>query len=567
MKIESDIRQFNTKPELKAAVRKSTATMSAAEQTKTAPSFTGGVDMLLRFLDTNQAWGANLVDLGFMVFPRSVTDYTRGIAAGNETLRREGSGTANHSMIGMYGTAAGLALAAGLNKAYKLGKNDVKANSIFADSETIDLHGKIFNEKIKASAGNPGANPLREYLTETLKNYEAMQGINPQNKNTAVWKRFSDKSVEDAVNILEREIKSDGSKISKSAAANIRSILVSDTGLENTYRIIAKEGERQHSSRYSIDSIVENLYKLGKTFTKDTVSETFKKSADAAENIFLKSLKSMNLKRSLAGIGIASAVGVSVQPINMYLTKQKTGKSGFVGGGEEDKSAGFKIKKAVVAGLFGAGVLATIGNPKNLMKNLQFKGLSPTINQFKFIYGITIMSRFLSARNDNELKEATFKDVMGFANWLLLGNFVQKLAAQSFDKSLIKKSGNGVLKWITGSVLKTRDEVLFDNLGKRAFDAAGNALTYKEMVKLADNTAKKTLRRLSIAQVAGYAYSGLVLGIGIPRLNILFTKRRMAKQEAAKKAAELQKTSSEDAMLRPENRNFLNTKFTGAFLK
>lgn len=69
-------------------------------------------------------------------------------------------------------------------------------------------------------------------------------------------------------------------------------------------------------------------------------------SADIAKNTFLKAMKSMNVKRSLIGIGIASAVGVSAQPVNMYLTKKKTGKSGFVGGGGEDKSTGFKIKKA-----------------------------------------------------------------------------------------------------------------------------------------------------------------------------------------------------------------------------
>ena len=123
----------------------------------------------------------------------------------------------------------------------------------------------------------------------------------------------------------------------------------------------------------------------------------------------------------------------------MYITKKKTGNSGFVGGGKEDNSTGFKIRKSLVAGLFGAGVLATIGNPKNLIKDLQFKGFTPTIKQFKFIYGVTIMSRFLSSRNDNELKECSIKDTLGFANWLILGNFVQKLVAQALDKSLIKR--------------------------------------------------------------------------------------------------------------------------------
>lgn len=543
MKIESDIRQLNIPQLRKANVERrnntqTTPTTATTADTSANPNFTGGFDLFCRFLDTNQAWGANLVDLGFMVAPRTITDFSRGANAGVETLRREGFGNANHSMIGLYGTLAGLMLATGINGAYNLGKDDVKVNSIFADSETIDLQGKIYADKLKAAAGNSSANPLREYLTETLKNYEALKGIDEKNPKANIWKGFSDNSVEDAVKILEQEIKKGGSKLSKEAANNIRTILASDTGLENTYRIVAKPGERPHSSRYSIDSVVENLYKLGKVFSKDKVIEAFQKSTDVADNVFLKALKAMNLKRSLIGIGIASAVGISAQPLNMYLTKLKTGNSNFVGGGEEDKSFGFKVKKAAVALLFGAGVMATIGNPKNLMKNLQFKGLSPTINQFKFIYGVTIMSRFLSARNDNELKEASFKDILGFANWLLLGNFVQKLVAQSFDKSLIKKSGKGALNWITGSVLKTRDEILLKHLGKKAFDESGKALSYTNMVKLADSATKKTLRHLTIAQLAGYAYSGLVLGIGIPRLNIMFTKRRMAKQEAAKAAAQ-----------------------------
>lgn len=246
----------------------------------------------------------------------------------------------------------------------------------------------------------------------------------------------------------------------------------------------------------------------------------------------------MNKNRSLVGIGIASAVGVSAQPLNMYITKKKTGNSGFVGGGEEDKSAKFKAKKAAVAALFGAGVLSTIENPLKLIKNpkllgeaLQFKGFSPTIKQFKFIYGITIMSRFLAARNDNELTESTIKDTLGFANWLILGNFVQKLVAQGLDKSLVKRDGKGLVNWLKNSSLKTREEVLHSALGKKAFKN-GKALGLMEMIKELPkgHAARKQLGFLTLAQLAGYAYSGIVLGTGIPKLNIYLTKRRMAKQ-------------------------------------
>ena len=528
---------------------------------KQNPNFTGGVDMALRFLDTNQAWGACAVDLGCMVLPRTITDFSRGTDAGMETARREGTGTVNHSLVGAYGSLAGLVLAAGINKAYNLVDNDIKASSIFADSETLDLHGKIYDAKLKASKTDSSINPLKEYLRETLKNYEV---LNPNDNGK--WVILNDEEIEKTANILETEIKSGNKKISKEAFNNAKNTIISSIGAENNFRIIANTGDKPHTSRYSADYIVENLYKLGKVFSKDKVQDAFMNSADIAKNTFLKAMKSMNVKRSLIGIGIASAVGVSAQPVNMYLTKKKTGKSGFVGGGGEDKSTGFKIKKGLFAALFGTGVLATIGRPQDLIKNLQFKGFTPTIKQFKFIYGVTIMSRFLSARNDNELTESTIKDTLGFANWLILGNFVQKLVAQSLDKSLIKKDGNGVMKWITNSVLKSRDEILHSSLGQKAFKD-GKALNYSEMVKLADKATKKKLRILSLAQVIGYAYSGLVLGRGIPKLNIYLTNRREAKKAAANQTSvqnsnvgepkDAEKTNVAEEMLKQSNVEFL----------
>ena len=559
MKVDSDFRQLNIKQiEPKKDSKKGFPTKQQFNY-QTNPSFTGGADLFLRFLDTNQAWGANAVDLFCMVLPRTLTDFGRGPDAGIETLRREGMGTANHSMVGVYGTLAGLALATGINGIYKFGKDDVKASSIFADAETMDMQGSSWNNVLKQNKENP----LHEHLTNVLKNYEALSTT-----ENGKWVKFKDNDIEEVVNILEKEIQSNTPKINKDALSNARTRLISSIGVENNLRIIAEEGQKAHTSRYTVDSILENTYKLGKVFTKDKVKEAFMNSSDIAENAFLKAMKSMNVKRSLLGIGMASLVGISAQPLNMYLTKKKTGKSGFVGGGAEDKSTGFKIKKSLVALLFGGGVLATIGKPKELIKNLQFKGFTPTIKQFKFIYGITIMSRFLSSRNDNELRESTIKDTLGFASWLILGNFVQKLVAQSMDKSLIKKDGEGAMNWIKNSVLKSRDEVLHAALGEKVFKD-GKALSFKEMVKAlpANSPARKQLKILSIAQLAGYAYSALALGFGIPRLNIFITNKIEAKK-AAKAAGQNGNLNTiqqpADKMLTPENRAFLNHKnFTG----
>jgi hypothetical protein len=117
MKVENDIRpQVNIK-QLKP-LKNNQKTIASK-----TPSFTGFSPVaVLNFLDTSPAWGACAVDLGFMVTPRTVTDFGRGADAGFETMRREGMGTTNHSSVGLYGALAGLALATGINRSYGLTK-------------------------------------------------------------------------------------------------------------------------------------------------------------------------------------------------------------------------------------------------------------------------------------------------------------------------------------------------------------------------------------------------------------------------------------------------------------
>ena len=75
---------------------------------------------------------------------------------------------------------------------------------------------------------------------------------------------------------------------------------------------------------------------------------------------------------------------------------------------------------------------------------------------------------------------------------------------------------------------------------------------------------KGKLRALSIAQIAGYLYSGIILGFGIPKLNIYMTNKSEAKRKAklaAEKAkqAEVQPNAQTQftSMNKPEMKEFL----------
>ena len=95
-------------------------TIQQQNQIKQQANFRGPVDLTYRYLATNQAIGANLVDLSFMVLPRTFNDgIKRGPAAGLETGRREIMGTVNDSCVGLFGAASGALIAGSLTKKYK----------------------------------------------------------------------------------------------------------------------------------------------------------------------------------------------------------------------------------------------------------------------------------------------------------------------------------------------------------------------------------------------------------------------------------------------------------------
>ena len=530
-------------------------------------NFKGASDYIslgLRFLDTNQAWGANGVDVGSMVLPRTTVDtINRGPAAGLETGRREASGTINHSLIGVYGSLAALAFSLALNKTF-----NVRADKIFADNESFDIIGKYFHNNIQKNGRN-GA--LEATLGDVLKNVTTTnngQDISLSERNVQVIKERMLKA------LASPDIDKD--TIPASTRQYLVNYIIEATGSESDYKL--KGFNKETTSNLS--TFVENLYNISKTLTKENVIKEFEKAAKFSENEFIKSIKKLNNRRTIAGMAVASGIGMSIQPMNIYLTKKKTGSDGFVGveGREKDKSFGFKLWKLAAAAVFGGGIVANLAMKKGgLLKNIQYKGLVPTINQFKFIYGLTIMSRFMVARDKDELRESVVKDVLGFFNWLVLGNFVAKgvVLAMDKEKSLLK---NPKESSFFKKILKTRDEVLVEGLKKANISSVskdGKALKFSEMLKLlpASETGKAVSRRLKIlnlAQVAGYLYSGLVLGIGIPKLNIYMTNKSEAKRKARlaeKKALEAKQMpqlsqagadASKLEFLQPDMNKFLN---------
>lgn len=513
------------------------------------PTFTGAeaFTSFLRFLDTNPFWGATFVDLGSMGIPRTTVDFTRSPEAGLETARREGTSTANDALIGIYGLGAGYILSRSFSSDF-----GIKAHKMFISDETLDILSHTWNEKLKTK------DPLDKFLTQVMSD---VKGFNPEHLEKSRidekgWVGIDKITQKNIVKTLKEEIKTGSDSLSKESKAYLKSLILTSVGTENNIKLEKIIQGKELKSVSSLDTFIDNIYKSSKAFTNNKVASAFK-SSNMLDNSFIKGLKKLNRSTAILGIGFATAIGMSAQPLNRYLTKKKTGKDDFVGGGKKDTSTRFKILRAGIATTFVLGALRTIGKYSEILSKIQFKGLVPTIAQFKFAYGLTIFTRIFSAANDNELRESTFKDTLGFVNWLILGGFVSKLTASAFEKLPQFKNkgekfilhneaenGKGLFKWLTNSNLITRDEILYTEFKKAGISVLkdGKAMKFREMLKIAPEFAKTKIRYLNMIQFAGYLYSGLVLGVGVPKLNIAITKavgkRQKAKEENNQKSNE-----------------------------
>lgn len=550
------------------------------QKQQSQPRFTGApktaATLLLRFLDTNQAIGANSVDLCSMVIPRTVYDFhKRGADAGVETARRESMGTINHSLVGVYGTLGGMLVASALNRRFK--NDNLRVDKLFADNATTDILARYRLNSLRKEP-KPEVSNVKSYLNEVFDNLKV---YNPANKDAVDgWVGIKGKERDLVIEKLEDLLKN-GKKdqIDKDSLNYIKNLLVSSTGGEKQVKLeFFKDGKLEKKATNNLSTFIENLHNVSKVYMKKDIEEIFKNSVDIDSNAFVNALKSMNLKRSVIGLGIATAIGVSTQPINKYLTFKKTGQTGFVGveGREEDHSTKFKIMKTVAGILLAGAAISTITTkPSEFLSKIQFKGMLPTVDQLKLVYGMTIGSRLLAARDKDELRESAIKDSLGFLNLLVLGALVAKGSAKLLDKSkslitLKPNSGKGFVNWLKNSTLRNRDEVLLTELkahGKEVIKD-GKALTFKELMKLSETlptdvqkSLKGKLRVLNLSQAIGYLYSGLVLGVGVPALNAHMTAKSDAKYkaiaEAKKKAAgEQNQTAQAPATQQVSMQNF-----------
>lgn len=537
----------------------------------------------LNFLNTNPAVGACFVDFFSMVMPRTAVDLGRSVDAGIETGIRESTGTVNHALAGIVGLGAGYAVSAAFNRA-----NGVNAHLMFLNGHAIDT----FKDFVKSSEVSNGYDK-KAYWTKFFK---SLQGLNTDNGQA--WHKLSNETIEKAANIMSSD---SGEKysVSKKAMAEVAELITGQTGAGSSFKVMKQNvvgsnvSEIESGVNGSLRELVESAHSMFKAVCDKAKHDNTSVVQDLEK--FLSGVKNRKVATVAAGLAIPVGIGIAAQPVNRYLTKKRTGNDGFVGveGREPNKTTSFKIFKALLGVGLGSAMIATIlKNPtklytkfgtasKEILAKLQYKGKVPTLDQFKFIYGMTIMSRIMAARDENEVRECTIKDTLGFANWLILGGFVSKLASKAFNKGLLNYNetihGKGTWNVIKNAVEKTHEEILYPALNKfgiKTVGENGKALPFRKLMNLLaekaetpeataemKKLAKDTMTRLkykNAAQMLGYLYSGIVLGFGIPKLNIAITKYFDGKKANNKKVENVDDKikMATLSMMKPESKTF-----------
>lgn len=482
------------------------------------PNFRGPIDAPLTqglaALSTNPMLNASLVDVFAMGLPRTIVEYKeRNKYAGFEMAFREFTGTFIACFsAGLFGQMINKTMSKRIQPEIKVNENSWASNNTIDVLNQINKSGKNYSKNLFNSLS--GLNRNEEQAWNKI-NWDKIEWYDKEAWNNLKWdnKEFEGvhnkiKSEKSIIETFDKLISD--KKLSKNDSKNLQNILtervINAVGAESN--ITLKSGDK------SITSTVQNILRDSIDMGKNVFS------AKESEKTIVK-LKKLNKVKTLGALTLSIVLALTNQAINRYITQKRTGSKEFVGNmdyeshignnSQTDKKKNLNFNKVLASAGFVAMLakVMNIKNTKDFFKKLEFTGPTTSGNAIKTVYGALILGRFFASKDNTELRETVVRDYLGFLNWLVLGGFVAKGVGNLLDKDRknlfnTSKDGKGVKHWLNDVSLKTHSEIAAQG-GK---------------------DIKKNLRKLNVAHISGLAYSALMLGILLPKLNISMTKHK-----------------------------------------
>lgn len=472
----------------------------------------------LYLLQNNDMLNAAAIDVFAMDTPRTIVEYKyRGKHSGREMAFREYTGT----FIAEFSSALFAFITGKIVS--KFHKPEIKTNSSsWTTNNALDVLSNIYKKSDKTQKG---------FIYDTLDNLKGISG-----KDITSFSAVDEAKKKPVIEILTNLIQnlSLDKKEIKKALTEAQDSIIKLIGADNTVVISNDNKEVSSNLTHALRDIVD----MGKNVF-------FKEGIDV--NGAISKLKDINKSRIAFAIPLSMGIALTNQFINRQITKKKTGIDNFVGENNYDKNVkdknqknnqkGLWWKKALSAGVFLLMLKKVMGvkNPSDLVSKLEFTGPATSGNTIKTVYGSLILGRIFASKDTTELRETTVRDYLGFLSWLVLGGFVSKGVAQAFDPkqerlfNVINPKEKGIKHWLNDVSIKSQKEI---------FAMGGNI--------------KENLKQLNIAQLSGIAYSAVMLGILLPKLNIWMTRHKKD-DEAQKQSTTLKNINMTQFMAKSKN--------------
>ena len=452
----------------------------------------GGLSKALYTLSNNDMLNASFVDVFAMDTPRTIVEtQNRGKQAGIEMGFREYTGT----FIAEFSAALFAVLTS--NFIAKKIKPDIKVNSgSWITNNGLDVFSDIYNKSDKTP---------KNYVENILNSMSGLKG--KETKEFSKIDKDKTKPIVEKLTNLITDKTTDKTK-NKKVLGEVQGEIINLLGADNNITIKGTKNSLSANLTHTLRDIVDS----GKNIFFGGVN-----NKEPSE--IISKLKKMNNLRIGIAIPLSMGLAITNQYLNRYLTKRRTGIDNFVGENNYAQNVAFKNekksekglwwKKLLSAGIFVLMLAKVMGikKPADFIKKLEFDGPVTSGNTIKTVYGTLILGRIFASKDSTELRETNVRDYLGFLNWLVLGGFVAKGVGQILDPKQeklfnITKEGKGIKHWLKDVSLKSQKEIL----------AHGGNI-------------KSNLRKLNFAQMSGIAYSTIMLGILLPKLNIWMTRR------------------------------------------
>ena len=456
-----------------------------------ANSLISGATWVLQQCNVNPMFGVSLIDCLTAIFPRTWVDAkTNGFAAA-ETFRRESSGLIVNCLIPGF-------IVLGVAKVLeKFGKDNKGLSKLWANQRSTEtLSGYFSNAK-----GNTA-----EYISGVFKDIEFNSGKD--------WNKIDLDNAEVKTVLQKYQDVVDGKIAGKEASKVLKetelALLKHTGGAENIRFIKDKKPLGQNLSL-----LLRDMSDLKPFFAKH-INDLSK---------FEKQIEKFVNKKSLVGLAIVIPLAASMQSINRWITRIRSGQEGapiykdFVSKKNKkemtkSEKSKFWMEKIGAAALMVAVAYASLKDKsslKNIFKGLQFTKNMPTMDQCRWIATATFASRMLASEDQNELKEVTWRDIATFGSLYMLCDYVPKGVA-SFIKKVFKID---LLNYTKEAPEKTKNKFKQTMQNFKHWVNDIHLKTFDETALMLNKYPNaKNLR--AICELSSLGFSMLILGMFVP---------------------------------------------------